>query len=242
MRMDGHVAVVIGAAGGIGRAICETFAREGASVAAVDLDLERLGDLELGSRGAVFATDATAAGSLEQLRAQIADSLGDPTVLVNCVGIWDMKDYDVVTEDDWRRVLDGNLTSAWCSCQAFLPAMCGQGRGSVVNFASTAGEYGSIRPAAHYAAAKGGIIAMSKSLAREVSPHGVRVNVISPGPTETPMLAIQNDEERKQMASRTLVGRVGTPADMAEATVYLSGDGARFVTGHVLRVNGGSLI
>jgi NAD(P)-dependent dehydrogenase (short-subunit alcohol dehydrogenase family) len=120
--------------------------------------------------------------------------------------------------------------------------MVARGRGSVVNFASTAGEYGSIRPAAHYAAAKGALIAMTKSLAREVSPHGVRVNVISPGPVDTPMLAPADAAQRAQITARTLVGRLGRPEDLAEAALYLGSGDSTFVTGEVLRVNGGALI
>jgi NAD(P)-dependent dehydrogenase (short-subunit alcohol dehydrogenase family) len=120
--------------------------------------------------------------------------------------------------------------------------MVQRGGGAVINFASTAGEYGSIRPAAHYAAAKGGNIAKTKSLAREVSPHGVRVNVISPGPVDTRMLAPVDEAQRAEIAARTLFDRLGTPEDLAAAALYLSCDDARWVTGEVLRVNGGALL
>jgi NAD(P)-dependent dehydrogenase (short-subunit alcohol dehydrogenase family) len=120
--------------------------------------------------------------------------------------------------------------------------MAERGTGSIVNFASTAGEFGSIRPSAAYAAAKGGVIAFTKSLAREVSPHGVRVNVVSPGPVGTPMLDAESEAAQAQVAERTLLGRLGTPGDIAEGVAYLIGDGAGWVTGEVLRINGGSLI
>ncbi len=240
--MKGQVALVIGAGGGMGAAICRSFAREGAKVAAADLSEERMRHVPVGDDGAHLVVDATDRASLDALADAVQTRLGAPAVLVNCLGIWHSADYDAVSAADWRHVIDGNLTAAWLACQAFLPGMTARGRGAVVNFASTAGEYGSIRPAAHYAASKGGIIAMSKSLAREVSPHGVRVNVISPGPVDTPMLQPTDDAQRDVIAARTLVGRLGTPEDIAQATLYLAGEESGFVTGHVLRVNGGALI
>jgi NAD(P)-dependent dehydrogenase (short-subunit alcohol dehydrogenase family) len=242
MRMQGQVTVVIGAGGGMGAAICRSFVDEGARVAAADLASAAMSHLELGERGMIAAVDATDPASLEALRSDVESKLGAVSALVNCVGVWHTAGYQQVSDRDWRRVVDGNLTSAWLACQTFVPGMAARGTGSVVNFASTAGEYGSIRPAAHYAAAKGGIIAMTKSLAREVSPQGVRVNVISPGPVDTAMLSPIDETERAQIAARTLVGRLGTPDDIAKATLYLASDDARFVTGAVLRVNGGALI
>jgi NAD(P)-dependent dehydrogenase (short-subunit alcohol dehydrogenase family) len=238
MRLTDQVAVVIGAGGGMGAAICAAFAREGAAVAAADVSTDRLAHIDAGVRLAVDATDAAA---LDGLREELQRQLGTPTILVNCLGVWHSESYDAVTAADWHAVIDGNLTAAWNSCRAFLPAMVERGGGAVVNFASTAGEYGSIRPAAHYAAAKGGIIAMSKSLAREVAPR-VRVNVVSPGPVDTPMLDAGGDAGKAHIASRTLVARLGTPEDMADACVYLTSPESTFVTGHVLRVNGGALI
>jgi NAD(P)-dependent dehydrogenase (short-subunit alcohol dehydrogenase family) len=120
--------------------------------------------------------------------------------------------------------------------------MIARNRGSIVNFSSTAGEYGSIRPSAAYAAAKGGVIALTKSLAREVSPAQVRVNCISPGPIDTPGLKAASDDDRAIAASRTLLGRLGTVHEIARSVVYLLSDDAAFVTGEVLRVNGGSLL
>jgi NAD(P)-dependent dehydrogenase (short-subunit alcohol dehydrogenase family) len=225
--MKGQVAVVIGAGGGMGAAICQAFVAEGARVAAVDLSEDRTAHVELGEGGIRVGVDATQPAGLADLRNRVEREMGPA---------------DAVDADDWRRVLDGNLTAAWLSCQAFLPGMVQRGGGAVVNFASTAGEYGSIRPAAHYAAAKGGIIAMTKSLAREVSPHGVRVNVISPGPVDTRMLAPVDEAQRAEIAARTLFNRLGTPEDMAAAALYLSCDDTRWVTGEVLRVNGGALI
>ena len=132
--------------------------------------------------------------------------------------------------------------TAFVACRAVLPAMIARGSGSIVNFASTAGEYGSISPAAHYAAAKGGVIAMTKSLAREASPHGVRVNAVSPGPTDTVALGAATPEQKAAVGARTLFNRLGRPEEIAASCVYLLSDMSSFVTGTVLQVNGGSLL
>jgi NAD(P)-dependent dehydrogenase (short-subunit alcohol dehydrogenase family) len=118
--------------------------------------------------------------------------------------------------------------------------MIPRGAGSIVNFASTAGEYGSISPGSHYAAAKGAVIAMTKSLAREVSPHGVRVNAVSPGPTDTVALGAATPEQKAAAGARTLFNRLGRPDEIAAACIYLLSGMSTFVTGTVLQVNGGS--
>jgi NAD(P)-dependent dehydrogenase (short-subunit alcohol dehydrogenase family) len=241
-ELGGHTAVVIGACGGVGTAICDVLAGAGANVAVADLDaqaVERLASHHSGVSGAFDASDGSAMGSFAS---QVVERLGVPDVVVNCLGLWHSGDYHALTDEDWHAVIGANLTPVFHAARAFLPAMQERGSGSMVNFASTAGEYGSIRPAAHYAAAKGGVIAISKSLAREVSPDGVRVNVISPGPLATKMLQPGADGTQASVASRTLFGRLGTPADIAAAVLYLASPGSAWVTGEVLRVNGGSLL
>jgi NAD(P)-dependent dehydrogenase (short-subunit alcohol dehydrogenase family) len=128
-------------------------------------------------------------------------------------------------------------------CHAVLPGMLARGGGSIVNVASTAGEYGSISPAAHYAAAKGGVIGLTKSLAREAAIGNVRVNAVSPGPTETAATHAGIDPEQKAaVAARTLFNRLGRPEEIAAGCVFLLSPLSTFITGHVLRVNGGSLL
>jgi 2-hydroxycyclohexanecarboxyl-CoA dehydrogenase len=235
-------AVVIGACGGVGTAICDALAGAGARVAVADLDEPSVRELAARHSGVSAAFDASDAAAMRSFASRVEERLGVPDVVVNCLGLWHSGDYDELTMDDWDRVIGANLTSVFHAARAFLPAMQRRGSGSMVNFASTAGEYGSIRPAVHYAAAKGGVIAMSKSLAREVSPDGVRVNVISPGPLATKMLQPGADGTQASIASRTLFGRLGTPDDIAAAVLYLASPGSSWVTGEVLRVNGGSLL
>ncbi len=138
--------------------------------------------------------------------------------------------------------MTANVTTAFVACRSVLPAMIARRRGSVVNFASTAGEYGSITPGAHYAAAKGAVIGLTKSLAREASPHNVRVNAISPGPVDTVALGAATPQQKADVGARTLLGRLGEPDEIAAGCVYLLSPMSSFVTGHVLRINGGSLL
>jgi len=242
VKLEGEVAVVIGAGGGVGAEICRVLAAEGAQLAIADRDLQPLARLddELGAFGQ--ALDAIDPEAVAAFADETAQRVGTPSILVNCLGVWHAAPFNEVSDEDWRRVVDANLTSIFVTCRAFVPGMQELGRGSVVNFSSTAGEYGSIRPAAHYAAAKGGVIAFSKSLAREVSPSGVRVNVVSPGPLDTPMLGAIDEAQKRRLAERTLVGRLGLPRDIAEAVLYLASSQSSFVTGHVLGVSGGALL
>ena len=139
-------------------------------------------------------------------------------------------------------MMTANVTTAFVACQSVIPEMIARGQGSVVNFASTAGEYGSISPGRHYAAAKGAVIGMTKSLAREASPHNVRVNAVSPGPIDTVALGAATPEQKADVGARTLFNRLGEPDEIAAGCVYLLSALSSFMTGNVLRINGGSLV
>jgi NAD(P)-dependent dehydrogenase (short-subunit alcohol dehydrogenase family) len=214
----------------------------GARVALADLAAEPVSGLarELGAYGEAF--DASSWKASAAFCRGVEEKLGPVDGLVNCAGLWAPLRYREIDEGAWAETLAGNLATAFATCRAVLPGMVARGDGSIVNFASTAGEYGSIRPAAHYAAAKGGVIALTKSLAREVSPHGVRVNAVSPGPTDTAAFGAATAEQRAAASARTLVGRLGQPHEIAGACVFLLSPLSTFVTGHVLGVNGGSLL
>jgi NAD(P)-dependent dehydrogenase (short-subunit alcohol dehydrogenase family) len=247
MEFQDAVVMITGAGGGMGREIAKSFAKQGARLAlcdaspkVLDVTVQELRELVPQVQVTSGIVDVRDVQSIRGWVGEVKEKLGYVSALVNCAGVWHMAEAQDVTEQDWNFVVDINLKGTFFFCQAVLEQMREAGKGSIVNIASAAGEYGSIRPASHYAASKGGIIAMSKSLAREGAPS-VRVNVVSPGPIDTPMLAATEDEKR-EVGKRPLVGRLGTPNDIAAAVLYLSGPNAGYVTGEVLRVNGGSLI
>jgi len=240
--LEDAVVVLTVATGGIGRSIARMLAAAGARLAVTDVAAEPVDELasDLGVLGS--ACDVSSWEGCESFYAKVEAELGPVDGVVNCAGLWAPAPYEEVDERAYVQTLDANLKTAFVSCRTVLPGMMARGGGSVVNFASTAGEYGSVRAAAHYAAAKGGVIAMTKSLAREVSPAGVRVNAVSPGPIDTPALLAATPEQRAIAGSRTLFGRLGEPHEIAGACVFLLSPLSTFVTGTVLQVNGGSLL
>jgi len=220
---------------------------EGFSLGLVDRSVESLESIvkRLRLSTATYITDCfdTCDAELTTAFAQrVEQVLGPIATLVNCVGVFDIAPFNAISDQAWDDTLRSNPTAVFVACRAVVPLMSSRGAGTVVNFASTAGEYGSIRPAAHYAAAKGGVIAFSKSLAREVSPSGVRVNVVSPGPVDTPMLKADTTEARELTSARTLLGRIASPQEIAATVMFLIGEDSSYITGHVLRVNGGALL
>jgi NAD(P)-dependent dehydrogenase (short-subunit alcohol dehydrogenase family) len=240
--LEGNTVILTGATGGIGRTIARMLVTAGARLAVTDLEFERVDQLASELRCYGEAVDVSSWAEFAAFHRNVERDLGPVDGLVNCAGLWAPLAYDEIDERAWAETLAANLATAFAACRAVLPGMVVRGSGTVVNFASTAGEYGSIRPAAHYAAAKGGVIALTKSLAREVSPHGVRVNAVSPGPTDTPALGASTPEQRAAAGARTLLGRLGYPHEIGGACVFLLSPLSTFVTGHVLRVNGGSLL
>jgi NAD(P)-dependent dehydrogenase (short-subunit alcohol dehydrogenase family) len=247
VRLDDQVVLVSGAAGTIGREVCRILGGAGARLAITDIHEAGLSELrgELSDAGVKHwgqPADAAEFAEFEAILAAARTELGPITGLVNVAGTFAIIDFTESGPAEWDAMISSNLMTALVACRAVLPDMVAQGEGSIVNFASTAGEYGSIRPSAAYAAAKGGVIGLTKSLAREVSPAGVRVNAISPGPINTPALQAASPEQAAEAAARTLVGRVGSPADIAYGVRYLLSAESAFVTGTVLQVNGGSLL
>ncbi|GGM14629.1 beta-ketoacyl-ACP reductase [Nakamurella endophytica] len=240
--------MITGATGGIGRAVARAVHGTGQDVSLLDREDSRLQDLAadlaaIGSgRVTVSAGDAADQADVTAWVQQARADHGQVVGLVNVAGLWRSTAFDELDMSEVDDVITANLRTAIVCCRVVADVMLAQGFGSIVNFASTAGEYGSISPAAHYAAAKGGVIALTKSLARELTPRGVRVNAISPGPIDTAGLAAGSSATADQVASRTLLGRLGTPEEIADCVLFLLGTGSSFVTGHVLRANGGSLL
>lgn len=240
--------LITGATGGIGTSVTQTLHDAGWNVSLLDLaeaPLALLADKLNAARGdsATYHRGNAASGSdVEQWLQESIHKFESIDGLVNVAGLWRSQNFSELSLEDIDTVIEANLRTAIVCCKAVSVPMVAAGHGSIVNFASTAGEYGSVSPAAHYAAAKGGVIALTKSLARELSPLGVRVNAVSPGPIDTSGFYEGSAVATTSVAARTLLGRLGTPREIATCVAFLLGSDASFITGHVLRANGGSLL
>ena len=245
-RLQGKVAVITGAVGGIGRASARRFAAEGATVVVADLpaaaaDGAALAD-ELGGR--FVAVDVTDPAGVAALYDEAARAFGGIDVCFNNAGISPPEDDSVLTTelDVWRRVQEVNLTSVYLCCKHGIPHLLDRGGGSVINTASFVAVMGSATSQASYTASKGGVLALSRELGVQFARQGVRVNALCPGPVNTPLLQelFAKDPER---AARRLVhvpmGRFAEPEEIAAAAAFLASDDASFVTAATFLVDGG---
>lgn len=231
-------ALVTGGASGIGAAIARVFANEGARVTILDID-RRAGEALAHAHGLTLVEADV--GDAETLRALVATA-GSFDILVNCAGIDQHAFFGETSPPEWRRWLAVNLEAVFATTHAVLPAMQAKRFGRLINIASEAGRLGS-RGGSVYAAAKGGVIAFTKSIARENARYGITANVIAPGPIDTPMLrqAVADGGEGllEEMKDATLLRRLGTPEEVAATALFLSTDAAGYITGETLGVSGG---
>jgi 3-oxoacyl-[acyl-carrier protein] reductase len=235
-RLEGKVAIVTGGAQGIGMTICQTFAREGAQVLAVDMS-----DLKYTYEGVTgYKVNVTDRTEIEQFIKDAVNQYGHIDILVNNAGITRDALVQKMTEEMWDAVINVNLKGVFNLTQAVAPVMLEQGTGSVVNIASVVGEYGNIGQS-NYAATKAGVIALAKTWAKEFSRKGaaIRVNSVAPGYVNTEMMKTVPDKVLDPIRAKTMLGRLGEPQEIANAVLFLSSDEASFVTGHNLSVNGG---
>ena len=244
MTLAGKVAVVTGAASGIGRAIAEGLARAGARVAVLDLNeagaRDTVAAIERGGGAAsAHRVDITDVAQVDATIDAVAAGAGGLHVLVNCAG-WDApKPFVETTPEFWDRILALNLRGPIACTHAVLPHMIRQEYGKIVSIASDAGRVGSTGEAV-YSAAKGGIIAFTKSLAREMARHQVRVNCVCPGPTDTALFAsFAGPKLREALTKAIPFRRLGQPTDVANMVAFLASDEASFVTGQTVSVSGG---
>jgi len=236
--LAGRRVFLTGGAKGIGAAIARRLAADGAQVLIADIDIDGANALASAIGAAAVQLDVT---DLDRVREVIA-SRGPFQILVNNAGVDQHAFFTKTTPADWRRLLAINLEAVFATTHAVLPAMQAAGFGRIVNIGSEAGRLGSMG-AAVYAAAKGGVIAFTQSIARENGRKGITANVIAPGPVDTPLLrqavALGGDKLLQAMTSATLVNRLGTPDEVAAAVAFLVSDAAGFITGETLGVSGG---
>jgi NAD(P)-dependent dehydrogenase (short-subunit alcohol dehydrogenase family) len=230
--LEGRVAVVTGAGSGIGQEIARVFAAEGARIAGFDLSADDL----------VEKLDVRDPEAVEAAAAAVCVEAGGIDILVNCAGTREIRDVLEITPEEWRAVIDVNLNGLFYWCQSAARRMRETGGGSIVNLSSVGGLIGlSNRPA--YSASKHAVVGLTKSLARDLAPHGIRVNAICPGVIRTPMTESYWSDERFEHDLETVVplGRGGAVGDVAQAALFLASPMSSYVTGVALPVDGGWL-
>jgi NAD(P)-dependent dehydrogenase (short-subunit alcohol dehydrogenase family) len=247
MRLQDKTAVITGAASGIGHAIALKFASEGAAVVAADLDGEAamgLADgIEADGGSAIgIGADITKRSEIDAMVAAAIEKFGRIDVLVNNAGSRIIKPFLEHTEEDWRRMLDVNLTGHFLCCQAVIPHMLETGGGRIINMASIASYVG--RPnRAGYVAAKGGLLSLTRALAADMAGKNVTVNALAPGMIASPMNRdfAEDPELGEAWNAENLAGRWGEPGDVAGVAAFLASDDAGFITGETITVDGGSI-
>jgi 3-oxoacyl-[acyl-carrier protein] reductase len=241
--LNGRVALVTGASRGIGAAIAEALAAAGATVVGTATSAEGASRISAvlggGSRGAVL--DIASEESVQALFAELQKAEGAPTIVVNNAGITRDNLLLRMKAEEWDEVLATNLSGAYRVCKASLRGMMKARYGRIISIASVIGVMGNAGQA-NYAAAKAGIIGFSKSLAREVGSRMITVNVVAPGFIDTDMTRVLGDEQRQAMLAQVPLGRLGDVSDIAAAVTFLASDGAGYITGETLHVNGGMLM
>jgi len=243
MRLDGKTAVITGAASGIGRATAEALAAAGAHVVLGDIAEEKGNEaakaIRAGGGGADFVRlDVTDPTSIEAFRAAIAARGKQVHIVVNVAGWGKIEPFVKNSPDFWRKVIDLNLLGPIAVTRAFLDPMIERKTGKVVTVSSDAGRVGSLGESV-YAGAKGGAIAFTKSLAREMARFNINVNCVCPGPTDTPLLAAVPEKHREAFVRVTPMQRLAKPSEIADAVLFFASARSDFITGQVLSVSGG---
>ena len=252
MKLDGRVALVTGASSGIGRGIAIAFAEEGASVLVADIqEVPRSGETEstveaittAGGTAKFHQTDVTDDDSVAAAVSTAVDSFGGLDILVNAAGDTSNNPLHEVTDEEWDRVFDVNVTGIRRCITHAIPHLRESEYGRIINISSQRGLRGGASPEkATYVASKGAVTNLTRQLALDYGPEGIAVNAICPGPVESGMTPVETEEQREQLLEGILTPFVGTPEDIAPAAVLLASDGGRFIHGENLVIDGGYLV
>ena len=246
MRLANKVAIVTGAASGIGKATAQTMAREGAHVFLADINDEAGAKIAEEIRGTgqqadFIHLDVTSSASINTFKQQLAAKKPQVDILANVAGWGKIQPFVENTPDFWEKVMALNLMGPIMLTRAFLDGMIERNFGKIIVVASDAGRVGSMGETV-YSAAKGGVIAFCKSLAREVARYNITVNSVCPGPTDTPLLAAVPEKHREAFVRVTPMRRLARPEELADAILFFSSNESSFITGQVLSVSGGLVI
>lgn len=247
MRFEGKVALVTGAARGIGKAVALTLARQGAKVVVTDVDLGGAQQVaqeieELGRNAQAIQADVSQREAVQQLVSEAISLFGRIDILVNNAGIIRRGTFLDHQPEEWDKVLGVNLGGTFNCAKEVVPLMIKQGGGKIINISSVVGKMGDIASAPSYGTSKGAINTFTKSLARELAPYRINVNAVAPHAIETEMSQEWSEEKRRQIVEAIPMRRLGQPEEVAEAVAFLASDGAGFITGQILDVNGGYLM
>jgi NAD(P)-dependent dehydrogenase (short-subunit alcohol dehydrogenase family) len=246
--LDGHVALVTGAARGMGRAIARTLAAAGAAIAVNDLHPDGIAEVVeeltgLGGTAVGVAADVTSSPAVRRIVDDVSGSLGPIDILVNNAGLLRPTRFLDIPEDEWAAVVSTNLTGTFLCAQAVLPGMQRLGWGRIVNLSSTAGKNVSTVGGAHYTAAKAGVLGLTRHLANEVAGDGITVNAVCPGLIDTDMVrSTISPAAVARYAAGFPIPRLGLPEEVAELVTFLASNRAAYITGASLDINGGDLM
>ena len=241
--MKGKVALVTGAAQGIGKAVALLLARNGADIIVSDINLEKAEETArevegLGQRALAVKTNVAEANDVEKMVQTALERFGRIDILINNAGITRDKLLLRMSDEDWDAVLGVNLRGTFLCTRAVIRPMAKQKSGKIVNIASVVGTMGNAGQA-NYGASKAGVIGFTKTVAREYAPRGINVNAIAPGYIETPMTEALPEKAKEELKRMIPMDRLGKPEDVAEAVLFLVSEASSYITGQVLHVNGG---
>ena len=239
-RLDGKVALITGAAGGLGHKIAHTLHEQGATLALTDMNAEKLAELknEIGSNAEIFVANLTDAEAVKNLVKDVEEKMGQIDILVNNAGLTRDNLFIRMSDEDWQLVLDVNLSAGFKLAKAAVRGMMKRRFGRIIGIASVVGVMGNAGQA-NYSASKAGMIAMNKCLAQEVGSRGITVNSIAPGFIRTPMTDVLPDDVKAALLSKIPEAKLGEAQDIANVVAFLASDEAQYLTGQTIHVNGG---